>query len=80
MAGEQKRKARKTLVTKALMLGYNFEADPIGGYNLITPEGRTYRTFANWVDGVHGWAAPNYPALWVAAREALKLSGVPDAT
>ena len=73
-------KEEKVLVTKAILLGYTFEHDPIGGWNLVTPEGRTYRTYTNWNDGVRGWDTPRWPALHLAAREALKLSGVPDAT
>ena len=64
MAGEQKRKARAALVTKALLLGYTFAEQPAGYVLCIAPEGS------------EGWFK-NYAE---AARAALRHSGVPDAT
>ena len=77
MAGEQKRKERKVLITKALLLGYTIEWDPEDkGFFIGLPDGRRY--VYNDGKGQTTWV--HWPAPWLAAKEALKLSGVLDAT
>jgi hypothetical protein len=70
MAGEQKRKRRSVLVTKALLLGYNIKREGGMFCNLQLPSG--------------GWLLEDglpraFAAQWLAAEYALKLSGVIDA-
>ncbi len=79
MAGEQKRKARAALVTKALLLGYTFVSCE-GGCHLVMPSGRRHFEWKHKGGMTRGPVYSVYPALWLAAKEALKLSGVPDAT
>ncbi len=84
MAGEQKRKARAVLITKALLLGYTIErnswVDSKGrqqsnGYRLYKPNGLPVVNTQP--------IGPSYvifPVMWRAAKHALELAGVlPDA-
>ena len=74
MAGEQKRKARAALVTKALLLGYTFESAGSAGWFLVMTNGQRHFEWKH----KGGPSYTVYPALWLAAREALKISGVPN--
>lgn len=78
MAGEQKRKARAALVTKALLLGYTFESAGSAGWFLVMTNGQRHFEWKHKGGMAHGPSYTVYPALWLAAREALKISGVPD--
>jgi len=68
MAGERKREARAALVTKAILLGYHMEVEGGDWWNLQLPNG-------DWLleDGL----PKTFKGAWRAAKEALKLSGVP---
>ncbi len=80
MAGEQKRKDRQALITKALLLGWSIEPNKSGSgglYVLRTPEGNLH----GGKQVVYGIAnPPTFPTMWRAAMHALIHSGVyPDA-
>lgn len=79
MAGEQKRKAREVLVTKALLLGYTIEPYSSGGYMLKTPTGEVYRIWSHKNGYSNGPFGAAFPAQWRAAQKALELAGVLDA-
>ncbi len=86
MAGEQKRKARAVLITKALLLGYTIErsewSDSLGRphfarYYLVRPDGMPLYKPPH-AAGFRRYEL--FPAPWVAAKKALELAGVlPDA-
>lgn len=81
MAGEQKRKARALMVTKALLLGYEFRWGVFSekACYLLQPNGQYYTT--KWT-GDPAWFVRKpvaFPAAWVAAQKALELAGVIDA-
>lgn len=71
MAGEQKRKERAVLITKALLLGYTIGEEGVSFYNLCLPSGE-------WLleDGL----PVAFPLSWCAAQHALVLSKVLHAT
>jgi len=65
VAGEQKRKYRKTLVTKAMLLGYEIVPSPIeyiSRWYIIDPNGAV--------------STSSFPSQWTAAKAVLKLHGV----
>ena len=81
MAGEQKRKERQVLITKALLLGYTIERntwiDNKGqeqqhGYRLVLPNGELLK-FSGQKMG-HYYQV--FPVMWRAAAKALELAGV----
>jgi len=81
MAGEQKRKAREALLTKALLLGYTFERsewkDAYGrtissGYVIKNPNGAISRV-------ANGYHYQTFPSKWLAAKHVLVTLGVGDA-
>ena len=85
MAGEQKRKARQVMVTKALLLGYTIDLASSsrhrGQYVLIKPDGTVYAEYVHRPPGYsQGPFVAHFAAPWVAAHRALILAGViPDA-
>ena len=82
MAREQKRKERAVLVTKALLLGYEFKWRVFSakGCYMLLPNGMYYSEDQYSTYGIDLVYRPYaFPALWVAATKALQLSGVIDA-
>lgn len=82
MAGEQKRKERQVLITKALLLGYTIERntwidnkgqEQQNGYKLILPNGMSLMAFSHPSTGNYYQV---FPVMWRAAAKALELAGV----
>jgi hypothetical protein len=92
VAGEQKRKERQVLITKALLLGYTIErntwidnkgVEQQNGYILVLPNGEILRDSDAKLPAAryyYGRYHAVFPVMWRAAAKALELAGVlPDA-
>jgi hypothetical protein len=80
MAGEQKRKARQVLITKALLLGYTIEPfGTDGSCTLRKPDGKSVLAFRHDKGQSSGPFIALFKAQWLAAKKALELAGVLDA-
>lgn len=76
MAGEQKRKDRAVMVTKALLLGFTFEEGPSGKLVLRLPNGNLHMEWHHKGQNSYGPYTVQYAAQWIAAKAALEIVGV----
>jgi uncharacterized iron-regulated membrane protein len=76
VAGEQKRKERAVLVTKALLLGYTIEPYDTGEYTLRLPTGHYHTEWRHIKGQSCRFYYACFPAKWLAAKKALELAGV----
>jgi hypothetical protein len=78
--GEQKRKRREVVVTKALLLGYSFPETESGTIALYDPNGNEVMGCTHKAGKSFGPYFLRFPTRWMAADKALELAGVkPDA-